>query len=151
VTPCRPLVRPARRTLERGRQNPRKGYECLSHARTRRCCDVEPLRRVFSVTIGPVRPSLMLRRHPEHCSTIPGAVGTKDDKTSPRPPLCDLRPSVSPTLELTYARRPNEKLSRCNPRSRPWTGTGLAATLRQKQDSPGRPSPLWHCTPYSHT
>jgi hypothetical protein len=33
----------------------------------------------------------------------------RDDKTSPRPQLCDFQPSVSPTLELAYERRPNKK------------------------------------------
>jgi hypothetical protein len=84
--------------------------------------------RVFSVTIGPVRPSPPLCHHPDHCSTIPGAVGAQDDKASPRLPLCDLQPSVSPTLELTHARRPKEKLPCRYPRSRSWTGTGFAAT-----------------------
>jgi hypothetical protein len=107
--------------------------------------------RVFSVTIGPVWPSPPLRHHPEHYSTIPGAVGAQDDKASPRPPLCDLQPSVSPTLELTHARRPKEKLPCRYPRSRSWTGTGFAATPHQKQDSPRQPSTLWHCTPYCHT
>jgi hypothetical protein len=145
------LVRPERRTLEKGRQNPRKGYDRLSRARTGRRRDVGPVRRVSSVVIGLVRPSPPLRHHPDHCSAIPGAVGAQDDKTSPRPPLCDLQPSVSPTLELTHARRPTEKLPRCYPRSHSWMGTGLAMTLRQKQDSPGRPSTLWHCTSYRHT
>jgi hypothetical protein len=113
-------VRPACRTLERGRRNPQKGYECLSRARTGRRRDVGPVRRVSSVTIGPMRPSPPLHHHPKHCSTIPDAVGTQDDKTSPRPPLCDLQPFVSSTLELTHARRPNKKLPGRYPRSRPW-------------------------------
>jgi hypothetical protein len=50
------------------------------------------------------RPSPLLCHHPGHYSTIPGAVGARDDKTSPRPLLCDLQPSVSLTLELTYER-----------------------------------------------
>jgi hypothetical protein len=99
------LVRPTRRTLERGWWNPRIGYSRLSHARTGRRRDVEPVRRVSSVAIGPVQPSPTPRHHPGHCSTIPGVVGVQDDKTSPRPLLCDRRPSVSSTLELTHERR----------------------------------------------
>jgi hypothetical protein len=53
----------------------------MSRTRTGRRRDVGPVRHVFSVTIGPVRPSPPLRHHPEHCSTIPDAVGTQDDKT----------------------------------------------------------------------
>jgi hypothetical protein len=98
------LVRPARRTLERGRQNPRKGCRCLTHARTSRRRDVGPVRRVSSIAIFPVRPSSPLRRHPEHYSAIPGTMGAQDDRTSPRPPLRDLQSSVSPILEMTHAR-----------------------------------------------
>jgi hypothetical protein len=53
----------------------------MSRTRTGRRRDVGPVRHVFSVTIGPVRPSPPLRHHPEHYSTIPDAVGTQDDKT----------------------------------------------------------------------
>jgi hypothetical protein len=130
---------------------PSKGYERLSRTRTRRRYDMGPVRHVPSIAIGPVRPSPPLRHHLEHCSTIPGVVGSQDDKTSPRLLSCDLQPSVSPTLELTHTQRPKEKLPRRYPRSRPWTSTGLAVTLCRKQDSPGRPSTLWHCTPYGHT
>jgi hypothetical protein len=52
-----------------------------------------------------MRPSPPLHHHPEHCSTIPGAVGAQNDKTSPYPLLRVLQPSLSPTLELTYGRR----------------------------------------------
>jgi hypothetical protein len=109
------LVLPASRTLKRGWQNPRKGYERLSRARMGRRRDVGPVRHVSSITISPVRPSPPLRHHLEHCSTIPGAVGAQDDKTSPYPLLCNLQPFVSPTLELTHARRPKEKLPRRYP------------------------------------
>jgi hypothetical protein len=144
------LVRPARRTLERGQWNPRTGYSRLSHARTGRRRDVEPVRRVSSIAIGLMQPSPTPRHHPGHCSTIPGAVGVQDNKTSPRPPLCDRRPSVSSTLELTHERRPEEKVPYHHPHNRSWTDTGLVPTLCQKQDSPRRLSPLWHCTPYRH-
>jgi hypothetical protein len=82
------LIRPARRALERGRWNPRKGYGHLYRARRR---DVELVRRVSSITVSPVRPSPLPRHHPGHCSTIPGAVGGpgRQDVATPaavRPP-----------------------------------------------------------------
>jgi hypothetical protein len=35
-------------------------------------------------------------------STVPDAVGVRDDKTLSRPLLCTLRPTVNRTLELAY-------------------------------------------------
>jgi hypothetical protein len=121
-------VRPARRTLERGRRSPRKGYGHLSRAHAGQHRDVKPVERVSSVTVGSVQPFPSLCHHPVRCSTIPDAVGTRDDKTSPRPLLCILRSSVSCTLESAYERRPNGKLPRSHPRSRAWAATGLAMT-----------------------
>jgi hypothetical protein len=83
---------------------------------------------VFSVTSDPVWSSPLLCHHPGHCSTIPGIVGARDDKTSPRPLLCVHWPSVSRTLELAYGRQPNREFSHGHPRSRFWVGTGLATT-----------------------
>ena len=145
------LVRPTRRTLERGRRNPRKGDGRLLRACPGPRHDVGPVRRVTSVTVGPARPSPPSRRHPGHCSAIPDAVGVRGDKTPPRPRLCPLRPPVSHTLESAYGRRPHGKLLRRHPRNRSWTDTGHATTLRQKQDSPGRPSTPLHCPPCHHT
>jgi hypothetical protein len=71
--------------------------------------------------------------------------------TAPHRLLCNPQSPVSLTLELTYEQRPNKRIPRHYPRSRSWTNTRLAATSRQKQDSPGRPSIPWHCTPYRHT
>jgi hypothetical protein len=122
------LVRPAHRTLERGRRNPQKGDGCLSHARPGRRRDVRPVRRVRSVTISPVRPSPLPRRHPGHCSTIPDVVGVRDDKTPPCLLLCTLRSPVSRTLKSAYGRRPNGKSPHSHPRSRSWAGIGLATT-----------------------
>jgi hypothetical protein len=133
------LVWPACCTLERGWWNPRKRYEHLYRALTRRRRDVKPVRRVSFVVIGPVPPSRALQHHPRRC-------GSQEDKTSPRPPLCDRQPSVSPTLELTHTQRPEERLPHCHPRSHSWTDTGHAVTLCQKQDSPGRSSTPWRCT-----
>jgi hypothetical protein len=151
VTLCRPLryglhVAP----LERGRRNPRKWYVSLPRARAGRCRDVRPVEHVSSINSGPARPSPPLCHHPGHCNTIPGVVGARGYKTSPRPLLCDLQPSVSPTLELTRERRPNKRLPHHYPRGRSWRGTGLAATSLQKQDSLGQPSTSRRCTPYRH-
>jgi hypothetical protein len=121
-------VRPARCTLERGRRNPRKGYGHLprTHAEQRR--DIRRAERVSPVTLGPVRPSPPLCNHPGHCSAIPGAVGTRDDKTPPHPLLCTLRPPVSRTLESAYGRRPNGKSPHSHPRNRSCAGTGPTST-----------------------
>jgi hypothetical protein len=144
------LVRTERRILERGRRNPRKGDGRLFHARPGQRRDVGPVRRVSSVTIGPVRPSPPPRHHPGHCSAIPDTMGVWGDKTPPRLLLCTLRPPVSPTLKMTYGRRLNERLLHY-PRSRSWTSTGHATSPCRKQDSPGRPSTLRHCAPYRYT
>jgi hypothetical protein len=67
-------VRSVCRTLEKGRQNPRRGDAQLlcTHAGRRR--DVRLVGAATSVAISPVRPSLSPRRHPDHCITIPDAV-----------------------------------------------------------------------------
>jgi hypothetical protein len=127
VTLCRPLpYDPHVIPLERGRRNPRKRYGRLPRARAGQHRDIRPVERVSSVSFGPVRPSPLLCHHPRHYSTIPGAVGTRDDKTSPRPLLCIHWPSVSRTLESAYGRRPNGKFPHGHPRSRFWGGTRLA-------------------------
>jgi hypothetical protein len=129
MTLCHPLQYRLHATpLERGRWDPRKGYDHLPRARSGRCRDIRPAECVSSVTSGPVWPSPPLCHHPRRCSVIPGTVGARDDGTPPHPPMCILQPSVSPTLELTYGRRPNKKLLHHHPRSRFWTGTGLATT-----------------------
>jgi hypothetical protein len=101
-------VRPARRTLERGRRNPRKGYRHLPRANAGQHRDIRPMEHVSPVTFGPVRSSPPLCNHPGHCSAIPDVVGTRDDKTPPRP---------------AYRRRPNGKSPHSHPRSRSWAGT----------------------------
>jgi hypothetical protein len=106
--------------LETGRWNPQKAYDRLLRTRLGRRRDVRPARRVPSVTSGPLRPSRALQCHPRHC-------GSPGRQTPPHPPLCILRPSVSPTLEQAYRRKPNEKLPRHHRRSRSWI-TGLATT-----------------------
>jgi hypothetical protein len=145
------LVRPARRTLERGRRSPRKGEGCLSRAHPGRRRDVRPVRRVPSVTIDPVEPSIPARRHPGRCNTIPYAVEVRDDKMPPRLLLCAFRPPVNRTLESAYGRRPGKKLPHRHPRSRSWADTVHATTLCQKRDSPRRPSTPQHCAPYRYT
>jgi hypothetical protein len=105
VTLCRPLpYGPLAAPLERGQRNPRKRYGHLPHAHDGQHRDVGPVGYVSSVISGHVQPSLSLCYHPEHCSTIPSVVGAQDDKTSPHLLLCDLQPSVSPTLKLTRRR-----------------------------------------------
>jgi hypothetical protein len=121
-------VGPARRTLERGRWNPRKRHRHFSHARAGRRRDVRPVECVSNVTSGPVQPSPPLCYHPGHCITHPDAVRTWDDETSPRLLLCALRPSVSRTLELARGRRPNGESPHDHPRSRSWAGTGHTMT-----------------------
>jgi hypothetical protein len=69
--------------------------------------DVGPVRRVSSVTIGPVQPSPPSRRHPRQCSAIPDAVEARGEKTPPHPLLCPVRPPVSYTLESAHGRRLN--------------------------------------------
>jgi hypothetical protein len=56
-----------------------------------------------------MRPSPLLSCYPEHCSTIPGAAGAWDDKTSPSPPMYILQPSVNYTLEPVYGQRLKRK------------------------------------------
>jgi hypothetical protein len=129
VTLCHPLPYGLHTApLETGRRNPREGYERLPRARTGRCRDVGPVEHVSSVTVNPVQPSPPLWHHPEHCSAIPGAVGTQGDNTSPRPSLCNLQPSVSLTLELTHRQRPNKMLSQHHPLNHSWTSTRLSMT-----------------------
>jgi hypothetical protein len=116
-------VRPARRTLEKGRQNPRRGDAQLlcAHAGQRR--DVRPVGAVTSVAIGPVRPSRPLHHRTRRC-------GTCGDRTPPRQPLCLLRPPVNGTLEPACGRRRDEHPLRRHPRSCSCTGTGCATTPR---------------------
>jgi hypothetical protein len=129
VTLCRPLsyrlhVAPP----ERGRWNHRKRYRRLPRARAGQRREIRPTEHVSSVTSGPVRPSPPLCHHPRHCGAIPGTVEARDDETPPRPLLCILWSSVSQALESAYGQRPNKKPPCCYPRSRSWTGTGLATT-----------------------
>jgi hypothetical protein len=145
------LVRPTHCTLERGRWNPQNGDGHPTRACPGRRRDVEPVRRVPSVTISPVRPSPLPRRHPGHCSAIPDTVGVWDDKMPPRLLLCTLRPPVNRTLESAYRRRPGKKIPHRHPRSRSWMDTGHATTLCQKQDSPGQSSTLQHYAPCHYT
>jgi hypothetical protein len=114
--------------LERGRWNPRKRYGLQPCARAGWRRDIGPVERVSSVTSGPVWPSPPLCHHPGHCSTIPDAVGARDDKTPPHPLLYVLLPPMSCTLESAYGWQPNEEFPHSHPQSRSWTGTGLATT-----------------------
>jgi hypothetical protein len=86
-------VQPTCRTLERGRQSPRREDGRLLHARTGLHRDVGPTGPVTSVSIGPVRPSppsltpsRALHHHPQHC----GGTGRQDAAT-----LAAVRPASS--------------------------------------------------------
>jgi hypothetical protein len=103
-------IRPPHRTSRKRTTEPSKEVRTSTLHRAGRRCDVGLVGRISSITSGPVQPSLPLYHHPRHCSTILGDVGARDDKTSPHPLLCILRPSVSRTLESAYRRRPNGKL-----------------------------------------
>jgi hypothetical protein len=135
----------------KGRRNPRREDARLLLTRTGRRRDVRPVGAVTSVAISPVRPSSPPRHHPDHCITIPDVVETCGDGTPPRQPLCLVRTHVSGTLESSRGRPSNEQPLRHPPRSRSWARTGRATTPRQRQDSSGRPSTPWHCTPCLHT
>jgi hypothetical protein len=130
MTLCHPLPFLLHITpLEREQRHHRKGYDHLLHACRGRRRDVRPAGCVSPVTSGLVRPFLPLYRHPRHCNVIPSTAGTQVDGTSPRPPLCGLRTSVSPALEPMYEHQPNKSSS---------TAT-LEAAPGRAQDSPGRP------------
>jgi hypothetical protein len=77
-------VRPALRTLEKGRRNPRMNDAQLLYARTGWRRDVRTVGAVASV-IGPMRPSRPLHHHARRC-------GTCGDGTPPRQPFCLVRP-----------------------------------------------------------
>jgi hypothetical protein len=145
------LVRPTRRTLERGRRNPRKGDGILFPACSGPCRDVRPVGCVSSVTVGPARPSPPSRHHPGHCIAFPDTTGLQADRTPPCRLMCALRPPVSCTLESAYGQRFNGRCQHHHPRSHSWADTGHAMTLRRKPDSPGRSSTPLHCPPCHHT
>jgi hypothetical protein len=142
---------PATAPLERGWRNPRKGYGRLPLARTGRRRDVEPVWRVSSVTDGPVRSSTPLCRHPEYCNAIPVTVGALDDKTSPSPPLCALRPSVSYTLKPAYGRRLKWGAPTQPPSKPPLGQHRTRHDACWEVDSLGRSTTPRHYTPYRHT
>jgi hypothetical protein len=90
-------VPPPRRPLERGWRHPRKRYGHLLRTGSGRRRDIRPAGHVFPVTSA-------LCGHPRHCSVIPNTAETQVDRTSPHPPLCGLRSSVSRALESAYGR-----------------------------------------------
>jgi hypothetical protein len=121
-------VPPPCRSLERGRRNPRKGYDHLPGTRPRRRRDVRPAKRVPSATSGPVRPSPSLCRHPERCSVIRDIVGTQIDGTSSRWLLCGLGlPSVEPSNRRTNGNQTRSSHT-----------TTLEAAAGRAHDSPRR-------------
>jgi hypothetical protein len=66
-----------------------------------------------------------------------------------RLPLYLVRATVNGPLDPSWSRL-GQPL-RLYSRSRSYSGTGRATTPRLEQDSPGRPSTLWHCSPYRYT
>jgi hypothetical protein len=135
----------------KGTAVPSNGDEYFSRVYTGLHRNVRPTGTVFSVTISPVQPSPPLQHHIGHCSAIPHAVKAHGDGTSPRPPLCLVGPPLNGTLETAHGQQPDEHPLCHHTRSRPCTGTVLATTSQQEQDSPGRSSAPWNCTSYLHT
>jgi hypothetical protein len=142
------FVRLTCRALEGG--GPSNGGRCFFYDYTGLRCDVRPAGTVFYVVVSPVRPSLPLQRHAGYCDDIPDTVGAHGDRTSPRLPLYLVRTPVDGTLEPAHGWRPDSQSLRHYPRSHSCTGTGRATTPQQEQDSPGRSSTLWHCSPRLH-
>jgi hypothetical protein len=151
VTLCRPLLYCLHiKLLEKGRRNPRKKYGRQPRAQAGPRRDIRPVERVSSVISGPVRISPPLCYHSRHYSTIPGATGAQDDKTSSHPLLCILRPPVSCTLELAYGRRPKREAP-TQPPSKPLLGRYMTRhDDRRERDSSGWPSTPRHCAPCRH-
>jgi hypothetical protein len=151
VTLCRPLLYGLHAApLERGRRNPRKGYGRLPRARTGWHRDVELGERVPSANFGPasaipaaVQPSRALHHLPQHC----GSSGRQDTATPAvvQPPAFR-QPGPQADVRMTI----RQEAPMPQPTNRSWTGTGLAATFRRKQDSPGWPATPRRCTPYRH-
>jgi hypothetical protein len=150
-TLCRPLPYLLHvASLERGQWHPLKEYGHLPRTRMGRRRDVKPAERISSITSGPVWPSPPLCCHPENYRAIPNTVATQIDRTSPRPPLYSLRPSVSQALELAYGQRSNENFDATTLEAAP----GRHRTRHdacQRQDSPGQLSIPRHRTPCWHT
>jgi hypothetical protein len=123
-------VRPARRALERGRRNPRKGYGHLPHTNAGRRRDVRP------ANASPPSPLAMFG-HPRRCATIPSPVRPS---RAPREPgetrRCHARgcaphglPSAVPSSQRTG-----------DDRTRSSHITALEAAPGREQDTPQRPT-----------
>jgi hypothetical protein len=141
--PCRTPRRRAAAPSKEVRMPTPRSRRTMSWRQASGACLLRHLRPCAAIPVA-VPPSQALQRHPQHC----GGTGWRDIAT---PAIVWLPASVSMTLEPTYGRQPSKRLPRHYPRRSSWTGTGLAATPRQKQDSPGRPPTPWRCTPYRHT
>jgi hypothetical protein len=76
MTLCHPLSYGRRTEPSKEAAELSKGDGRLFHARSGPCRDVRSVKHVPSVTISPVQPPPPSRRHPEHCSAIPGVVGS---------------------------------------------------------------------------
>jgi hypothetical protein len=140
-----------RRTLERGQWNPRKGYGHLSGAHAGQHRDVKPVERVSPHHLRPcvaipdaVQPSQALQRHPRCC----GNLGRQDIATLAAVHLttfCQSHPRVS-------VRTKTKREAPTQAPSKPLLGWYRSRhDARREQDSSGRPSTPWRCTPYRHT
>jgi hypothetical protein len=96
-------VRPAHRTLEKGRRNPQREDARLLRARTgwRRDVRLAPER-------SPPSPSALCD-HPGHCITILDVVEARGNGTPPHQPLCLVRPNVNGTIESSCGWPSNEQ------------------------------------------
>jgi hypothetical protein len=137
-------VRLTHRTLERGAGGT---LECFSHDYIGLHSDVRPAGAAFSVAVSPVWPFPPLQHHAGYCDDILDAVVEHRDVTSPRLLLYLVRTPVDGTLEPARGRRLDSQPLCHYPQSCSCTGTGHATTPQQKQDSPGRSTTLWHCSP----
>jgi hypothetical protein len=135
--------------------SPRRGVggtlECFFRDYTGLSRDVGPAGAVFPVAVSLVRPSPSLQRHAGYCDDIPDVVGAHGGRTSPCLPLYLVWAPVDGPLEPARGQRPDSQPLHYRPRSRSCTSTGRATTPRLEQDSPGRSSTPWHCSPCLHT
>jgi hypothetical protein len=109
--------------------------------------DVGPAGAAIPVVVSPMRSSPSLQRHAVYCNGTPDAVGAHGGRTSPYLPLYLVRAPVDDTVEPVRGRRPDSQPLHYHPRSCSCSGTGRATTPRLEQDSPGRSSTTWHCSP----
>jgi hypothetical protein len=144
TTLCRPLpYRLHVAPLERGRWNPRKGYDHLPRTRPGRRRDVRSAEHVSSITFGSVRPSPPLCCHPRRY----GSPGRRDTATpaAVQPPVL-LQPNPRAVVRTETKREAPTSLP-----SKPLLDKHMTChNTRQKRDSPGQPSTPRHCALCRH-